>query len=335
MTIEFGFYCAHEQFDPVSLLEYVVEAERHGFDTIWSSDHFHPWSHTNAHSGFALSWLGIAAERTRKAKIGAVTATIMRYHPGLIAQAFATLDYIYPGRIFLCLATGEAMNEMPLGLEWPSYRERLDRVRESFEIIAALWNREFVTYDGKYYRLRNANLYTKPKRKIPVYFAASGAKSGYVAGYYADGVVVTARLFEQVFPTEVLPALENGAKDAGRDASKIKKIVHSVVSYSEDFDKAVESCRFWNATMVPDIFNSNIYDPRELERLGSTITREQVIQKRFIITSEEEALRRIEKWIKMGVNEIEFLSTSPDQMKFIQFMGKKIIPYVKETYGDT
>ncbi|MCS6784067.1 MAG: hypothetical protein NZ581_02585, partial [Candidatus Caldarchaeum sp.] len=116
---------------------------------------------------------------------------------------------------------------------------------------------------------------------------------------------------------------------------KIKKIVHSVVSYSEDFDKAVESCRFWNATMVPDIFNSNIYDPRELERLGSTITREQVIQKRFIITSEEEALRRIEKWIKMGVNEIEFLSTSPDQIKFIQFMGKKIIPYVKETYGDT
>lgn len=335
MTVEFGFYCAHEQFDPLTLLEYAVEAERYGFDTVWSSDHFHPWSHTNAHSGFALSWVGIAAERTCKAKIGAVTATIMRYHPGLIAQAFATLDYIYPGRIFLCLATGEAMNEMPLGLEWPPYRERLERVRESFEIISALWNREFVTYEGKYYRLRNANLYTKPKTKIPVYMAASGAKSGYVAGYYADGVVVTARLFEQVFPTEVSPALEKGAKDAGRDVSKIKKIVHSVVSYSEDFEKAVESCRFWNATMVPDIFNSEIYDPRELERLGAQITREQIIQKRFIITSEEDALRRIEKWIKMGVDEIEFLSTSPDQRKFIQFMGKKIIPYVKETYKDT
>ncbi|MEM0440201.1 MAG: LLM class flavin-dependent oxidoreductase [Candidatus Caldarchaeum sp.] len=334
LTVEFGFYCAHEQYDPLSLLDYVVQAERFGFDTVWSSDHFHPWSHTGAHSGFALSWIGIAAERTRTVKVGMVTATINRYHPALIAQAFATLDYIYPGRIFLCLATGEAMNEMPLGLPWPPYKERLERIRESFEIIQALWTREFVNYEGKHYRLRNANLYTKPKNYIPVYMAASGKQSGYVAGYYADGAVVTARLFEQVYPTEVAPALAKGAADAGRDVSKIKKIVHSVVSYSEDFDKAVESCRFWNATMVPDIFDSAIYDPRELERLGQTVSRETVIQKRFIITNEEDAIRRIEKWIKMGVNEIEFLSTSPDQREFIKFMGTKIIPYVKSTYKD-
>ncbi len=334
MTIEFGFYCAHEQYDPVSLLEFSVEAERYNFDTIWSSDHFHPWSHTNAHSGFALSWLGIAAVKTHRMRIGSVCATIMRYHPALIAQAYATLDYIFPGRVFLCLATGEAMNEMPLGLPWPPYNERLMRVRESFEIIRALWTRDFIDYDGKYYKLRQANLYTKPKTKIPIFMVASGKKSGYVAGYYADGVVVSARVFEQVFVSEVLPAMERGAADAGRDVSKIKKIVHSVVSYDEDLDRAIEGCRFWNPTMVPGIFDSDIYDPRELERLGSTITREQVLQKRFIITCEEDAIKRIEKWVRMGVNEIEFLSTSPDQRKFIRFMGTKVIPYIKETYKD-
>lgn len=334
MTVEFGFYCAHEQYDPVNLLEFTVEAERNNFDNIWSSDHFHPWSHTNAHSGFALSWLGIAAERTRKVKLGSVCATIMRYHPALIAQAYATLDYIFPGRIFLCLATGEAMNEKPLGLPWPPYNERLARIRESFEIIRLLWAMEFVDYDGRYYKLKQANLYTKPKTKIPIYMVASGKKSGYVAGYYADGVVVSARVFEQVFTSEVLPAMEKGAKDAGRDFSLIKKIVHSVVSYDEDLDRAIEGCKFWNPTMVPGIFDSDIHDPRELERLGSTITREQILQKRFIITNMDDAISRIEKWIKMGVNEIEFLSTSPDQRKFIKFMGSKVIPYIKDTYKD-
>ncbi|MEM0506825.1 MAG: LLM class flavin-dependent oxidoreductase [Thermosphaera sp.] len=334
MTIEFGFYCAHEQYDPVTLLEFAVEAERNGFDCIWSSDHFHPWSHTNAHSGFALSWLGIAAERTRKARIGAVCAPIMRYHPALLAQAFATLDYIYPNRVFMCLATGEAMNEMPLGLRWPSYSERLMRVRESFEIIRALYMNEFVDYDGKYYKLKQANLYTKPKTKIPIYMVASGKQSGYVAGYYADGVVVSARVFEQVFTKEVLPAMEKGAEDAGREFSTIRKIVHTIASYDEDLEKAIEGCRFWNPTMVPGVFESAIYDPRELEELGKTITREQILQKRFIMTCEEDALRRIEKWIRLGVNQIEFLSTSPDQRKFIKFMGNKIIPYIKESYKD-
>lgn len=332
LVIEFGFYCAHEQYDPVSLLEFAVEAERQNFDTVWSSDHFHPWSHTNAHSGFALSWLGIAAERTKRVKLGSVCPTIMRYHPALIAQAFATLDFMYPGRVFLCLATGEAMNEMPLGLPWPPYQERLSRVRESFEIIRTLWMNEFIDYEGKYYRLRKANLYTKPKSKIPVFMVASGKKSGYVAGYYADGVVVSARVFEQVFLTEVLPALEKGARDAGRDPTRIKKIVHSVVSYDEDLERAIAGCKFWNPTLVPDIFDSDVYDPRELERLGNTVTRETVIEKRFLITTEEEAIERIEKWIKLGVNEVEFLSTSPDQRKFIRFMGGKVIPYIKDTY---
>jgi len=331
VACRFGFYAAHEQYDPNSLLGFAVKAEENNFDTVWSSDHFHPWSHTNANSGFAWVWLSAAAERTRRVSLGSVTAPLLRYHPALVAQAFATLNFMYPDRIFLCLATGEAMNESPLGLRWPPYKERLARLEESIKIIKMLWEDSFVDFNEKYYRLRKANLYTKPKTKIPLYVAANGPCGAYVAGKYADGLLTSGRTFESNFERELLPAIKKGARDAGRNPDILEKIVHMVTSYDEDFDRAVEGCRFWNATMVPGIFNADVYDPRETEKMAQSIEREEIIEKRFIVTSEEEAIRKIEKYIKFGITEVEFLSTSPDQNKFIEFFGRKVIPYFKSS----
>lgn len=331
MTCRFGFYAAHEQYDPSSLLDFAVNAERNGFDAIWSSDHFHPWSHTDANSGFAWVWLSVAAERTKRISVGSVTPSLLRYHPAVVAQAFATLDYMFPGRIFLCSATGESMNESPLGLRWPPYKERLGRLEESLRIIRMLWKDSFVDFDGRYYRLQKANLYTKPKTRMPLYVAANGPSGAYVAGRYADGLLTSGRTFEERFKDALLPAIEKGARDADRSPDEIEKMVHIVTSYDEDFDKAVEGCRFWNATMVPGIFNAEVYDPREIEKMAESIEREQVIQRRFIVTSEEEAIRKIERYLKLGITEVEFLSTSPDQNKFIEFFGRKVLPYFKSS----
>jgi len=330
MTCKFGFYAAHEQYDPNELLYFAVKAEKYGFDTVWSSDHFHPWSHTNAHSGFAWVWMAAAAERTRKVLIGSVTPPLLRHHPGVVAQAFATLNVMYPGRIFLCLATGESMNEAPLGLKWPSYKERLSRLEEAIIIIKKLWKEDFVDFEGKYYRLRKANLYTKPKTHIPLYVAANGPSTAYVAGKYADGLLTSGRVFEEKFQSEILPALEKGARDANRNPEEIKKIIHIITSYDEDFDRAVEGCKFWNATMVPGIFDAEVYDPREIEEKARSIKREDVIKRRFIVTSEDEAIKKIEMYLKAGVSEVEFLSTSPDQNKFIEFFGTKVFPYFRD-----
>jgi len=329
MPCEFGFYAAHEQYDPNRLLDFAVKAEKNNFDTIWSSDHFHPWSHTNANSGFAWVWLSVAAERTKRISLGAVTPPLLRYHPAIVAQAFATLNFMYPDRIFLCLATGESMNESPLGLRWPPYKERLDRLEESLKIIKMLWKDSFIDFEGKYYRLRKANLYTKPKTKIPLHVAANGATTAYVVGKYADGLLTSGRTFEEKFESELLPAVEKGAKDADRDPGEIKKVVHIITSYDEDFDRAVEGCGFWNATMVPGIFNAEVYDPRKIEKMARSIKREDIIKRRFIVTSEEEAIRKIERYVRLGITEVEFLSTSPDQNKFIEFFGKKVLPYFK------
>lgn len=330
MTCMFGFYAAHEQYDPNELLDFAVKAEKYGFDTIWSSDHFHPWAHTNAKSGFAWVWLALAAERTRRVLLGSVTPPLSRYNPGIVAQAFTTLDFIYPGRIFLCLATGESMNESPLGLRWPPYRERLARLEEAIIIIKKLWEDDFVDFEGKYYRLRKANLYTKPKTKIPLYVAANGPSTAYVVGKHADGLLTSGRVFEEKFKSEILPALTKGAKDADRNPEEIRKIVHIITSYDEDFDRAVEGCKFWNTTMLPKIFKAEVYDPRELEEKAQLIKREDIIKRRFIVTSEEEANRKIEQYLKFGVSEVEFLSTSPNQNKFIEFFGKKVFPYFRD-----
>lgn len=159
------------------LLKFVVEAEKGGFTTTMTSDHFHPWWHGDAFGNFTWIWIAAAVERTKKMHFTTgVTAPVCRYHPAIIAQAFASLDALYPGRIGLGLGTGEAMNEMPLGFEWPSPKVRLARTKEAIDIIKSLWKAEgknnengFVMYHGAHYHIHNAKLYTPPaSHHIPI-----------------------------------------------------------------------------------------------------------------------------------------------------------------------
>ena len=137
-----GYWASQEQYSMNDLSKFVTEAEKAGFDQTLTSDHFHPWSHTNGHGNFTWVWLAAAAERTKNMKfITGVTAAVYRYNPGIIAQAFASLDVLYPGRIGLGIGTGEAMNEVSLGFDWPSANTRLERTTESIEIIKKLWNK--------------------------------------------------------------------------------------------------------------------------------------------------------------------------------------------------
>jgi len=138
-----GYWAAHEQYSMQDLLRFVVEAEKNGFTTTMTSDHFHTWWHDNAYGNFAWVWIAAAAERTKRMQfVTGVTAPIFRYHPAIIAQAFASLDILYSGRIGLGLGTGESMNETPLGFDWPRPKARLKRVVEAVQIIRKLWQQK-------------------------------------------------------------------------------------------------------------------------------------------------------------------------------------------------
>ena len=124
------------------------------------------------------------------------------------------------------LGTGEALNEMQVGYSWPSFRERAERFEEAIQIMKLLWSREIVDFKGKYFKLRKANLYTKPTSPPPIHVAASGKTSARIAGKHADGLL-TLLAPEEHYRNVVFPALEEGAKSAHRDSSKIIKALSS------------------------------------------------------------------------------------------------------------
>src|SRR5579864_3914264 len=173
--IKLGYKASAEQFGPRELLDFAIAAEDAGFDSVAISDHFQPWRHTDGHAPFSFAWMGAAGARTNRIELGtSVVTPTFRYHPAIVAQAMGTLACLFPGRVWLGIGTGESMNEVPLGIEWPEQKERFARLKESAELMRRLWTEQRVTYEGSHYRTRNATIYDRPDRPVPLYIAASG-----------------------------------------------------------------------------------------------------------------------------------------------------------------
>jgi coenzyme F420-dependent glucose-6-phosphate dehydrogenase len=334
MGVSFGFKAAHEQFSPRQLLEHCVIADKEGFNSVWASDHFHPWFHSGAQSGFAWVWMAAVAERTTNLSLGTgVTAPILRYHPALVAQAFATLGHLYPDRIRLGLGSGEALNEMPLGYSWPSLKERMERLEEALEVIRKLWSGGFVVHKGKYYTLRNAKLYTRPEKPVPIYVAGFGPKMARLAGRYADGFYSFLSQPLEVYRDTVFPALKKGADEAGRVLSQIGSSIEMLFSLDEDLDKATESIRRWAGSLLPVFFKYGVWDPREIEEHAEKVGLE-AIKKNWVITDNpDDIVRKAEQCYDAGFDEVVFMSSSPNQFKVIETLGRQVIPYLKEKYN--
>ena len=214
------------------LLNFVSEAERGGFNSCLTSDHFHPWWHDNGYGNFTWVWMAAAAaERTNNMKfITGVTAAVYRYNPAIIAQAFASLDVLYPGRIGLGIGTGEAMNEVPAGFDWPSADIRLARATEAIRIISRLWkqgrtttpkgedNNEdhngFVEFDGEYFKIKNAKLYTPHNGKIPLYMAAVGEQAIKTAAKHTDSLITLTKPDQS---KEIFDIFDKAAIKEGKD----------------------------------------------------------------------------------------------------------------------
>src|SRR3954465_1488065 len=182
--VRFGYKASAEQFGPVDLLEFSAHAEAHGFDAVAVSDHFQPWRHHGGHSPAVLPWLGALGARTERVHMGtSVLTPTLRYQPAVIAQAFATLACLSPGRVFLGVGTGEAMNETPVtGDVWPSGKERRRRLAEAVKLIRTLWTEERVVFEGEYYRASRATIYAPRDEPVPIYIAASGPLAASLAG---------------------------------------------------------------------------------------------------------------------------------------------------------
>jgi len=318
-----------------------VHAEKKGFSGCMTSDHFHPWTHTGGYGNFTWIWMAAAAERTKRMKfVTGVTATVYRYNPAIVAQAFASLDALYSGRIGLGVGSGEAMNEVSAGFEWPPGDVRLERTRESIEIIQSLWkgkasqikidkmkeidNEGFVTYNGKYFKTRTAKLYTPPKTTIPLYMAAVGEEATKLAAALTDGIITVSKPDKS---DKIFDIFDKEAIASGKDTKRLEKIGKPRISY-RDYDKAYRACEFWRTSSLENAFELEINDPRELENKAKTeVSNEKLKQSTHIITRIEDCIKPIEEYFKAGFTKIYVQSTSPKELEFIKEFGNKVLPH--------
>ncbi len=239
-----GLVLGHEQFTTAQLVDQAQSAERAGFRYLWASDHLQPWQDNEGHSMFPWITLALVGQRTNHIPFGTgVTCPIYRYHPTTVAQAFASLALLYPGRVFLGVGTGERLNEQAATTQFGPYRERHDRLIEAIQLIRQLWGGQRISFQGKYFQTNQLKLYDVPPSPPPIFVAAGGPKSAHLAGQYGDGWITEA---SGVKDQKLVAAFNQGAHDSGRDPTTLGKRAEmfTVVGDQNEITRAAELWRF-------------------------------------------------------------------------------------------
>jgi coenzyme F420-dependent glucose-6-phosphate dehydrogenase len=331
--LSLGYKASAEQFPPRRLLDLALAAEAAGFESVWTSDHFQPWRHTDGHAPNALVWLGAAAQATTRVTLGtSVLTPSFRYNPAIVAQAFATLGCLAPGRVILGVGTGESMNEVPVGVDWPEQPERFARLRESVQLISRLWHEEFVSFEGEYFRTHDATVYDRPEQPVPIYIAASGPAAARLAGRLADGFICTSGKGSELYTDTLLPALAEGAERAGRDVAAIDRMIEMKVSFDLDRDRAMEDTKVWAALALPGELKMGVHDPRDLEVLAREA--EPYAHRRWLVSSDpDEHVEQVATYVEYGFRHLVFHFPGEAQEAAIARYGELILPRLRARFG--
>jgi len=331
--LRLGYKASAEQFGPRELLDFAIAAEATGFDSVFVSDHFQPWRHSDGHAPFAFAWLAAAGERTSRVALGtSVVTPTFRYHPAIVAQAFGTLGVLLPGRMVLGVGTGEHLNEGALGVQWPDNRERFARLREAVKLIRLLWTEQSVTFDGDYFHTKNATIYDRPAESVPIYIGAGGPQVAKFAGRAGDGLICTSGKGMELYSEQLLPSFSDGAKESGRDAGELDRMIEVKVSYDTDRKRAMEDTKIWAALALPAEAKAGIDDPREMERLARTV--EDVAHRRWLVASDpDEHIEQLRPYLDLGFNHLVFHSPGDGQARFLELYGAQILPRIRKRWG--
>lgn len=332
MSLRLGFKASAEQFDPRELVEIAVAAEAHGMDSVTVSDHFQPWRHEGGHAPFSLAWMAAVGERTSSITIGtSVMTPTFRYNPAVIAQAFATMGCLYPGRIFLGVGSGEALNEIATGWtgEWPEFKERFARLRESVDLMRRLWTEDRVSFEGEYYRTVDASIYDRPTDPVPVYIAAGGPLVARYAGRAGDGFICTSGKGMSLYTEELIPAVKEGAAKADRAFEDVDRMIEIKLSYDTDPEAALENTRFWAPLALSKEQKHDITDPVEMEKAADALPIEQIASRWIVGSDPDEVVEGIKAYLDAGLNHLVFHSPGHDQRRFLELFERDLAPRLR------
>ena len=333
--LRLGYKASAEQFSPRDLLDFAIAAEEAGFDSVFVSDHFQPWRHTDGHAPFSVAWMGALGARTSRVAIGtSVLTPTFRYHPSVVAHAFGTLGALFPGRIILGVGTGEALNETPsTGMEWPEPKERLARLREAIELIRRLWTEDRVTFDGAYYKVRNATIYDRPGTPVPIYIAGAGPVITKYAGRTADGFICTSGKPFGLYRETLLPNLAAGLAAATREPDAIDRMIEMKVSFDTDRTRAVQDTRAWAALALTAEEKVTVEDPLDMEKLADALPIERAASRWIVSTDPEEQVERIRPYVEMGFRHLVFHAPGADQRRFLKLYSEKVVPRLRAAFS--
>ncbi|MGY1944962.1 glucose-6-phosphate dehydrogenase (coenzyme-F420) [Nocardia asiatica] len=330
--LKLGYKASAEQFGPRELVEIAVLAEEHGLDSATVSDHFQPWRHKGGHAPFSLAWLAAVGERTQRIQLGtSVLTPTFRYNPAVIAQAFATMGCLYPDRVMLGVGTGEALNEIATGYtgEWPEFKERFARLRESVDLMRALWTGDRVDFDGQYYKTVGASIYDVPKGGIPVYVAAGGPLVARYAGRAGDGFICTSGKGMDLYTEKLMPAVAEGAAKAGRSVDDIDRMIEIKLSYDTDPELARENTRFWAPLSLTAEQKHSITDPIEMEAAADALPIEQIAKRWIVASDPDQAVEQIKPYLDAGLNHLVFHAPGHDQRRFLDLFQRDLAPRLR------
>jgi TAT-translocated FGD2 family F420-dependent dehydrogenase len=320
-----GFMLAHEQFPVPELREIGTRAARCGFELLATSDHFQPWQANEGHSGAAWVTLGALGDRAPHAWMGTtVTCPTLRYHPAIVAEAFASLALLNPGRIFLGIGSGEALNEQAATGDWPGWEERWERLIEALEIIRALWTGKDVKHRGKHYTVE-AKLYDPPPQPIPILTAANGPKAMKLAGRHGDGLITDPDTWKQH-----KGEWEAGARAAGKNTADMPVLIEQFVAVG-DKSVAEQAAELWR--FLPKAFKGyhKIPNPAEIQRRAEAeVPLGKVMADWPIGTDPKTHIEAIEKLFKSGATIVNIHAGQKNQKRAIEFYGTKVLPHFKQ-----
>jgi coenzyme F420-dependent glucose-6-phosphate dehydrogenase len=317
---------ATEQFPPSDIVRQAVGVEEAGFDALNTSDHFQPWWEPGE-AGHAWVILGAIGKATGQIPIGTgVTAPVFRHNPAVTAQAFATLEEMFPGRAYLGIGSGESLNESPVGMDWPPVAEQVERMDEALEIIGRLFDGERFDHEGRFFRTKQAYLHSHGERRPPIYVSAFGPRAAGVAARRADGVWTLA---DPERAPKVIEAYKAACDDAGKEPGEV--ILQSGFSWAEDDDAALEDCRVWKGAQPEEYYTDDWHIPEEMYRHGEEQISDEEFKEAYIVSSDPQVhVERIRAVEQMGATVVCLQNASgADPHAALRVYGEKVLPALR------
>ncbi len=311
-----GYTLSSEEFGPRELVAFARRAEQAGFDFASISDHFHPWVDAQGHSPFVWATLGGVAQATERLVVGTgVTCPTMRTHPAIVAHAAATTAAMLPGRFFLGLGSGEALNEHIVGRHWPETSVRQEMLAEAVEVIRKLWEGGLTSHRGKHYTVENARIYTLPEELPPIFIASAGERANELAGRIGDGI------FGLVPDSSLVEQFEAAG---GKGKPKLGQL-HVCWADSEE-DGAKTALEHWPNALISGNLNWELRLPSQFEDAIGMADPSQITDSVVCGPDPERHVEAIREFIDAGYTHAYFHQVGPDQEGFLQFAERELLP---------